>query len=135
MTTARQARQADPSLAEALSAHLGIELAPREFTLPDGTRIGVDCADGGRPKLLVQFSPLHGQVKSTQRNKVIADAFKLVWLRDHHFPDAHVLLVLGEPLARLFGRGAWLPAAFASCRITIALVDDHHRIRSLDIST
>ncbi|MES0832575.1 hypothetical protein [Nocardiopsis tropica] len=135
VVSTRPARQGDPGLAEALSAHLGIELTPREFTLPDGTRIGVDCADGGRPSLLVQFTPLQGPVKSTQRNKVIADAFKLVWLRDHHFPDAHVLLVIGEPLARLFGRGAWLPAAFASYRITVALVDEHHRIRTLDIST
>ncbi|MEE2039585.1 hypothetical protein Q8791_20390 [Nocardiopsis sp. CT-R113] len=135
VTAARPARQGDTTLVEALSAHLGIELAPREFTLADGTRIGVDCADEGRPTLLVQFSPHQGPVKSTQRNKVIADAFKLVWLRDHHFPDAHVLLVLGEPLARLFGRGAWLPAAFASYRITVALVDDRHRIRTLDIST
>lgn len=135
---ARPARTGNPELTRALSAHLGIELAPREFTLADGTRIGVDCAvctDDGQPTILTQFSPLQGPMKSAQRNKVIADAFKLVWLRDHHFPDAHVLLVLGEPLARLFGRGAWLPVAFASQRITVALADDQHRIRVLDIST
>ncbi|WP_236567690.1 MULTISPECIES: hypothetical protein [unclassified Nocardiopsis] len=127
-------RQGHSELARALSHHLGIDLVPREFTLPDGTRIGVDCADADPPSVLVQFSPLHGPVKSAQRNKIIADAFKLVWLRDHHFPNAHALLVLGEPLARLFGRGAWLPAAFASQRITVALTDDQHRIRALDIS-
>ncbi|WP_017571150.1 hypothetical protein [Nocardiopsis halotolerans] len=130
----RPTRQGNPELARALSAHLGIELAPREFTLTDGTRVGVDCADGSHPTILAQFSPLHGPMKSAQRNKVIADAFKLVWLRDRHFPDARAIVVLGEPLARLFGRGAWLPVAFASHRITIALVDDHLRIRTLDIS-
>ncbi|MFD6950310.1 hypothetical protein A6A08_02140 [Nocardiopsis sp. TSRI0078] len=130
----RPARQGNTELTRALSAYLGIKLTPREFTLADGTRIGVDCADGSRPTVLAQFSPLHGPVKSAQRNKVIADAFKLVWLRDRHFPDARVLLVLGEPLAKLFGRGAWLPAAFATHRITVVIADDEHRIRTLDIS-
>lgn len=130
----RSTRGSHPELTRALSAYLGIELAPREFTLPDGTRVGVDCADSSRPSVLAQFSPLHGPMKSAQRNKVIADAFKLAWLRDRHFPDARLLVVLGEPLAKLFGRGAWLPVAFASHRITVALVDDHLRIRALDIS-
>ncbi len=130
----RSTREGNPDLTRALSAYLGVELTPREFTLADGTRVGVDCADGGQPTVLAQFSPLHGPMKSAQRNKVIADAFKLAWLRDQHFPDARPLVVLGEPLAKLFGRGAWLPVAFASHRIAVALVDDRLRIRALDIS-
>jgi hypothetical protein len=131
----RSARQGNTELTRALSAYLGTELTPREFMLADGTRVGVDGADRDRPTVLAQFSPLHGPLKSAQRNKVIADAFKLVWLRDRHFPDARALLVLGEPLAKLFGRGAWLPAAFAAHGITVVVADDQHRIRALDIST
>lgn len=130
----RPPRHGDPGLIRALSLHLGVELSPREFTLPDGTRIGVDGADAGQPSVLAQFSPTHGPVKSAQRNKVIADAFKLAWLRDRHFPRARLLVVLGEPLAKFFGRGAWLPAAFAYHRITVTLIDDQYRIRLLDIS-
>ncbi|MFW6641541.1 hypothetical protein ACOALZ_16050 [Nocardiopsis algeriensis] len=134
-TLARPSRSDNSELARVLSAQLGIDLTPREFTLADGTRVGVDAADGNPPKLLVQCSPVQGQVKSAQRNKVIADAFKLSWLRDTHFPDARLLLVLGEPLAKLFGRGAWLPSALASHGITVALVDEGQNVRMLDIGT
>ena len=128
-------RPDNTELTRALSAQLGLDLVPREFTLAYGVRVGVDCADGDPPSLLVQCSPFSGQVKSSQRNKVIADAFKLSWIRDTHFPRARVLLVLGEPLARLFGRGAWLPSAFATHRITVALLDADLRVRVLDIGT
>lgn len=130
----RTARPGTTELTSELSTRVGLELAPREFTLADGMRIGVDCADGDPPTVLIQFSALHGQVKSTQRNKIIADALKLTWLRDHHFPDAHIALLLSTPYARLFGKGTWLTSAFSSYRITVLLVNEQHEIHPLDTS-
>ncbi len=129
------ARDDDTELSRALSALLGARVAPRAFTLPDGTRVGVDFADEGRPTILGQCAPMRGPVKSVQRNKLIADAFKLVWLRDTHFPDARVVLAMGEQLSRHLARGSWLRAAFATHGIAVALVDDSTTVRSLDTMT
>ena len=116
-------------LTGALSDFFRAPVAPREFTLPGRTRIAVDFADGGDPpRVLIQRSPLRGQLKSTQRNKAIADAFKLSWLRDQHFPSAHTFVLLGAPFARMFGQGTWLTEAFAAHRISVLLANEQREI-------
>lgn len=97
--------------------------------------MGVDGADGDPPGLLVQCTPLHGQLKSSHRNKVISDAFKLLWLRDTRFPEAQAVLALSPDFARLFGPGAWLPAALVRWRISVALVADDGKIAHPDSSS
>jgi hypothetical protein len=125
-------RDEGTELSRALSVVLGTRVAPREFTLPDGTRVGVDFADEGHPTVLAQCAPLRGPVKSVQRNKLIADAFKLVWLRDTHFPDARVVLVMGEQVSRLLARGSWLRAAFATHGLAVTVVDERGTVRPVD---
>ncbi|OLT28793.1 hypothetical protein BJF83_14265 [Nocardiopsis sp. CNR-923] len=116
-----------------LSAYFGTPLAPREFTLPSGVRVGVDCADDTPTTVLGQCYIHWGQIKSNQRNKVIADAFKLAWLRDTGFPDARAVLALSTPFTRLLGHGAWLPAALAAHRIEVHLVDEGRNVQRMDI--
>ena len=111
-------------LVRALSDHLGLPLAPHTFTLTDGVRVGVDGADGEPPRILVQCSPLQGRLRSSHRNKLIADAFTLSWLRDAHFPEAHTLLALSSGFSSLLSDGAWLPAALDHCRVSVALVPE-----------
>lgn len=111
-------------LVRALSDHLDLPLSPHTFTLPDGVRVGVDGADGDPPRILVQCSPLQGRLRSSHRNKLIADAFKLSWLRDAHFPGAHPLLALSPGFSALLSQGAWLPAALDHCRVSVALVPE-----------
>ena len=110
---------------EALSAKCGTPLTPHRFTLPGGVRVGVDGADRDPPKVLVQATRAGGRVKSTHRNKVIADAFKLIWLSDAHFPDATLILALSPDLSHLLSRGSWLSAALDQRRIHTVLVDDN----------
>ncbi|WP_051415393.1 hypothetical protein [Nocardiopsis sp. CNT312] len=123
-----------PEPAETLSEFLGVPLAPRDFTLDDGMRVGVDYADTDRrtPTVLAQCYLHWGQVKSAHRNKVIADAFKLAWLRDTRFPEARALLVLSTPFTRLLGSGAWLPSALASHHIHVLLMDQNRNIQLSD---
>lgn len=118
----------DAALLDALSAHLGVRLAPRDFTLPGGVRVGVDGAGvttadalGVTGAVLVQVTYAAGPVKSAQRNKVLADAFKLAWLRSQ-VPTARTVIVVNEPFERLFVTGAWLPAALAQQGVEVALV-------------
>jgi hypothetical protein len=118
----------DAALLDALSTHLGVRLAPRDFTLPGGVRVGVDGAGVGDPDslgvagaVLVQVTYAAGPVKSAQRNKVLADAFKLAWLRTQ-VPTARTVIVVNEPFERLFVTGAWLPAALTQQGVEVALV-------------
>lgn len=117
----------DAALLDALSAHLGVRLAPRDFTLPGGVRVGVDGAGvatadalGVAGAVLVQVTHASGPVKSAQRNKVLADAFKLAWLRTQ-VPTARTVIVVNEPFERLFVTGAWLPAALTQQGVEVAL--------------
>ena len=109
-------------LVGALSAHLGHQLAPREFSLPDGARVAVDGADGDPPGVIVQCTRVRGQLKSSHRNKIIADAFKLMWLRDSAFPHARALLAVSPECARLFSSDAWLTIALRHSRIAVVVV-------------
>ena len=118
----------DAALLDALATHLGVRLAPRDFTLPAGVRVGVDGAGvasadshGVAGAVLVQVTYAAGPVKSAQRNKVLADAFKLAWLRTQ-VPTARTVVVVNEPFERLFVTGAWLPAALAQQGVEVALV-------------
>lgn len=115
-------RAESPDLVGVLSEHLGRRLTPREFWLPEGTRVAVDGADGDPPRLLVQCARVQGQLKSSHRNKVISDAFKLLWLRDSAFPESQALLVLSPEFARLFSPDAWLTAALQHWRIAVVVV-------------
>ena len=120
-------------LTGALSDFFRVPVTPREFILPGRTRIAVDFADGGDPpSVLIQRSPLRGQLKSAQRNKAIADAFKLSWLRDQHFPSAYTFVLLGSPFARMFAQGTWLTEAFAAYRISVLLANKQRNINLLD---
>lgn len=118
----------DAALLDALATHLGVRLAPRDFTLPAGVRVGVDGAGVGSADshgvagaVLVQVTYAAGPVKSAQRNKVLADAFKLAWLRTQ-VPTTRTVVVVNEPFERLFVTGAWLPAALAQQGVEVALV-------------
>ncbi|MGW9556298.1 hypothetical protein ACWGSK_17495 [Nocardiopsis sp. NPDC055551] len=122
------------NMIEALSAKCGTPLTPHRFTLPDGVRVGVDGADRDPPRVLVQATRAGGRVKSAHRNKVIADAFKLIWLRDAHFPDATLILALSPDLSHLLSQGSWLSAALEQRRIHTVLVGDDEGNFPRDIS-
>lgn len=117
-----------PDPVGALSEHLGLRLTPREFWLPEGTRVAVDGADDDPPHLLVQCTRVQGQLKSSHRNKVISDAFKLLWLRDSAFPQAQPLLALSPEFDRLFSPDAWLTTALRHQRIAAVLVSPEGKI-------
>lgn len=108
-------------LLDALAAHLGIPLAPRLVTLPDGVRVEVDGIDSSN-RLLVQCIASAGVVKSGQRNKAMADALKLVWLRSTLFVGARVALCVSEPVSRFFAAPAWLAQAAVDLRVEIYVV-------------
>ncbi|MEA9984664.1 MULTISPECIES: hypothetical protein [Subtercola] len=117
-------------LLAALSTHLGLELSGRSVTMADGVRLQIDGVDeSGR--LLVQCVASSGVVKSTQRNKAMADALKLVWLRSTLFVGARVALCISEPVGRFFTKPAWLAQAVADLHVEVYVVAAGGRVERL----
>ncbi|WP_372593430.1 hypothetical protein [Actinotalea sp.] len=130
----RPSGSSDEAVLAALSTHLGVPLAPRTFTVRGDVRVGVDGADAASdapPRFLVTVNGGSGQLKSLQRNRVIADAFKLDWLRGVLAPGARAVLAVSEPYGRLFVAGAWLPVAVRERGIEVAVVSATGGVRFL----
>lgn len=96
----------------ALSTELGLQLRPRLEPVRPGTTFEVEGIDPD-DSLLVQVVVNRGTFSSTQRNKVLADMFKLLWLRTTRFPEAQVALLLSESTAEAFRPRSWTSLAAA----------------------
>ncbi|TQL02791.1 hypothetical protein FBY24_1875 [Cellulomonas sp. SLBN-39] len=123
----------DDAVLAAVGAHLGVALVPRTFVVRGDVRVSVDGTDAADasavPRVLVLVNGGTGQLKSLQRNKLIADAFKLDWLRGVVAPGARALLAVTEPYARLVAPGAWLPAALRERGIDVLVVGPAGSVR------
>jgi len=64
----------------ALGAHFGVPLRPRSLSLAHGARVEVEGMDHDGT-IVVQLVANQGAYKPSYRNKVMADMFKLLWLR------------------------------------------------------
>lgn len=114
----------------ALSAELGLRLRPRLVPLSPGTTFeveGVDPADTH----LVQVVVNRGAFSSNQRNKVLADMFKLLWLRSTRFPDARLCLVLSESTAEAFRPRSWTSLAAEELGFSLFIVSETGQVSRL----
>lgn len=105
-----------------LGALFGVELRPRLLDLPDGPRTELEGADPGNT-VLVQVVGNSGVFRSQHRNKVMADMFKLTWLRAAVFPDARIVLCVSTTVAQTFTSTAWVTAAARDLGVEV-YVDD-----------
>jgi hypothetical protein len=98
------------AMLERLSDLFGVALRPRVLELRDGNRTeleGIDADDS----VVVQMVGNSGNFRSQHRNKVMADMFKLAWLRAAIFPDARIVLCVSETVAQAFSATAWTTSA------------------------
>lgn len=114
----------------ALSAELGVELRPRSIDLGDGTRLEIEGADEGH-RLLVQMVGNQGTFRSLHRNKVMADMFKLTWLRSSMFPDSRIVLCVSETVAQVFSPSGWTTRAARDLGIEVLLYDADGKLGTL----
>lgn len=71
-------RRAEAVMLGLLGEHLGLTLQPRRIPIGDsGVRVEIDGADENLTTLVEAWAH-HGPPKAAQRNKVLADAFKLI---------------------------------------------------------
>ncbi|GCB49644.1 hypothetical protein SNL152K_6986 [Streptomyces sp. NL15-2K] len=104
----------------ALGDRLGTSLRPKPLMLPDGSRVEVEGIDtAGR--VLVQLVSNQGAYKPAYRNKVMADMFKLLWLRDSVPTAERTVLLVTELIVQALG--GWVARAAADLGIEVYVFD------------
>jgi hypothetical protein len=103
---------------------LGVRLRPRPLLLPQGRqRVEVEGIDpAGR--IVVQLVANQGSYKPSYRNKVMADLFKLLWLRDAVPSAERAVLVITEPVVQALG--GWVAIAAADLGVEVYVFDGAH---------
>jgi hypothetical protein len=103
---------------------LGARLRPRPLLLPEGRqRVEVEGIDpDGR--IVVQLVANQGAYKPAYRNKVMADLFKLLWLRNAVPSAKRAVLVVTEPIVQALG--GWVALAAADLGVEVYVFDGRH---------
>ncbi|MGY1502802.1 hypothetical protein ACW4TU_40555 [Streptomyces sp. QTS52] len=104
----------------ALGDRLGVTLRPKPLMLPDGNRVEVEGIDADG-RVLVQLVGNQGTYKPAYRNKVMADMFKLLWLRDAVPTAERAVLLVSELIVQALG--GWVGGAAADLGIEIYVFD------------
>jgi hypothetical protein len=104
----------------ALGDQLGTALRPKPLMLPDGSRVEVEGIDAAG-RVLVQLVSNQGAYKPAYRNKVMADMFKLLWLRDSVPTAERTVLLITELIVQALG--GWVARAAADLGIEIYVFD------------
>ena len=104
----------------ALGDRLGTRLRPKPLMRPDGSRVEVEGIDA-TGRVLVQLVCNQGAYKPAYRNKVMADMFKLLWLRDSVPTAERAVLLVTELIVQALG--GWVARAAADLGIEIYVFD------------
>lgn len=104
----------------ALGDRVGTPLRPKPLMLPDGSRVEVEGIDA-EGRVLVQLVSNQGAYKPAYRNKVMADMFKLLWLRDSVPTAERAVLVVTELIVQALG--GWVARAAIELGIEIYVYD------------
>ncbi|MFC1406488.1 MULTISPECIES: hypothetical protein [Streptacidiphilus] len=117
-------RFADGSLEQrmllAISAELGTALRPRPLVLENRNRVEVEGIDADG-RIVVQLVANQGAYKPAYRNKVMADLFKLLWLRAGVPSAERAVLVVTELLVQALG--GWVAIAAADMGVEVYVFD------------
>ncbi|SFF41187.1 hypothetical protein [Curtobacterium sp. YR515] len=98
---------------------LGLVLRPRTVVL-DRARVEVEGIDAD-DRVVVQLVANQGAYKPAWRNKVMADLFKLLWLRQSVPGVERAVLVVAEPAARALA--GWVSVAAEDLGIEVLVWD------------
>jgi hypothetical protein len=115
-------RDVEPVILAAVSAELGVELAPRRLTFPSGAWCDVDGVSADE-RVLVEVFARQGALKGGQRGKIARDALKLMTLREHR-PGARLIIALADPaLVKSLTAKSWLAEALRTFEIEVLSVE------------
>lgn len=126
-------REAEAVMLAALASRLFVPLAPERIYLSDGSWVEVDGV-GQNPPVLVEAWAHQGPPKSAQRNKVLADALKLVHVAKALGEVHRKVLCFSDPAAAApFTGRSWYAGALRALQVEchVVTLDDGWRQRIL----
>ncbi|MGH7608578.1 MAG: hypothetical protein ACREOD_01345 [Candidatus Dormibacteria bacterium] len=124
-------RLAESEILAALGVRLGVPLSPRRITLASGAYVEIDGVSDD-PEILCEAWAHQGAPKAAQRDKVLADAFKLAFLRRVRSPGARLVLCFVDALAvKPFIGSSWYADALRDLHIQVECVDLPDEVREL----
>lgn len=116
-------RCAESEMLNALATREGLSLEKTRLPLRDGGWCEVDglCEE---PLVLVEAWAHQGTPKSAQKNKVVSDAFKLMFVERILGRNARKILLLSDPAAaEFFRRSSWVAQAFSAQGVEVVVVE------------
>ncbi|MEU8110849.1 hypothetical protein [Micromonospora sp. NPDC048947] len=124
-------RHAESVMLELLGVRLGCALGPRRFMLEDGSRVEVDGADENLT-VLVEAWAHQGPPKSAQKHKVLADAFRLMFVASSLPTSPRLVLCLSDPEAahHFTTARSWAAAALRGFGLAVEVVELPTEVRS-----
>ncbi len=115
-------RHAEEYLIARLGESLGAALRKTKFKLPGGEWLEVDGACD-TPMILCEAWAHQGPPKPAQKNKVLADALKLLYVERLRSVAARKILLFGDKVAaRRFQGENWMARAIESFGIEIQII-------------
>ena len=126
----RTQREAEVVILAALAHQLGVDLAPKRMYLADRTYVEIDGVSD-EPPVLCEVWAHQGGPKSAQRNKVIADAFKISFVGGLHQPRPRLILAFSDPAAaKPFSGRSWYAHALQALGIEVIVIEISADLRS-----
>jgi hypothetical protein len=114
---------------QALARHLGLELHSESIPVGEGARVELDGVSDDR-SVLVESCAHHGVVKPAQRNKVLADAMKLVLVEAILGHRARKILLFSDVRAAQRFRSGWAAVALAHFAVEVVVVEISQELRA-----
>jgi hypothetical protein len=117
----KEQRDAEEMLLCQLHNQLGFKLTKRCIPLPDGGRLEIDGVSDS-PRAFCEAWAHQGSPKSAQKNKVMADALKMIYATKLTNEAARKILLFGDEQAALFFKGkSWMAQALRHFGIEVVV--------------
>ena len=116
-------REAEVLLVAGLAERLGVRLSKKQFALPGGEWLEIDgvCES---PPILCEAWAHQGPPKSAQKNKVMTDAFKMLYASKFVSNPTRMILVFGDKKAAAHFEGrSWIAQALRARQIEVQVVE------------
>ncbi|WP_054569747.1 hypothetical protein [Frankia sp. R43] len=116
-------RDAETEAVALLSARVGVPLIPTRVLLADGSRVEIDAANLGE-QVIAEIWAHQGSPKPAQRNKVLTDALKLVYVEAERGGRWRKILCFTDEQARApFARTSWYAGALRHYGVELEVIE------------